>query len=1137
MATAKSSQQSKDNASVEKTSMFRRMVQKLKKGSTEDDLEVGTKNKIKTSQRGSTEPSLRDGKKERVLKKSRELKVACWNVRTMQDREESDRPQRRSALVARELAKLDIDIAAISEVRFADQGSLTEHGAGYTLYWSGKGKDERRQSGVGFMIENSIANKLQNLPVGHSDRLMSLRLPLQDNQFATLISVYAPTLQADPGTKEVFYSELRSLLASVNEADKILVLGDFNARVGRDNEVWPGVLGRHGVGNCNDNGRLLLELCAERGLSITNTLFQQKARFKTTWRHPRSKHWHLLDYILVRQRDISDVLHTRVMPSADCFIDHRLVRAKLRLSIKPPVKRKGPQMKRVQVDRLLGLREEFQSKLDVRLNSNKGQWQKEDPESQWKQLKAALQETAAEVAGYSSRKNRDWFDENDPAIDALLQTKRSCHQRTLSKPDDPAAKVAYREACSTLQRKLREMQNNWWVNMAEKTQHFADIGNVRAFYEALRAIYGPTHRIQAPLRSADGSQLLTDKPAILHRWSEHYGNLFGDRRQVQEESIMRIPQHEVRVELDNTPTQEEVKTAISKLKCHKAPGVDGIPAEVYKVGGDALLERLTGLFATCWEQGVVPQDLRDAVIVSLYKNKGEKSDCSNYRGVTLLSIAGKILARVVLDRLIPTIAEENLPESQCGFRAKRGTTDMIFVLRQIQEKCREQNMGLYAAFIDLTKAFDTVSRDGLWKILSRLGCPPKLLAILQQLHEGQKGQVKHSGDLSEPFPIDNGVKQGCVLAPTLFAIFFSMMLREAKEDLTEGIYIRFRTDGSIFNLRRLLARTKTLEELILDLLFADDCALLAHTEEALQTVVNHFAEACKAFGLTISLKKTEVMYQKPPRGTYTPPQISIDGQSLNAVEHFTYLGSVISNDATVTKDVDSRLGKACSSFGRLQKRVWKNHSLRLSTKIQVYRAVVITTLLYGAETWVLYRKQVRLLERFHQRCLRCIMGIKWQDYVTNIEVLERANLPSMEALLLSKQLRWAGHLSRMEDSRMPKAVFYSELCQGKRDRGAPRKRYKDQLKRQLSSAGIPVKEWENIANDRNAWRAATKRGAESFETARRESAAEKRSHRKAAAAQSAPTQGFTCPACSRVCGSRIGLHSHRRACRGGQPSQ
>ena len=133
---------------------------------------------------------------------------------------------------------------------------------------------------------------------------------------------------------------------------------------------------------------------------------------------------------------------------------------------------------------------------------------------------------------------------------------------------------------------------------------------------------------------------------------------------------------------------------------------------------------------------------------------------------------------------------------------------MIFVLMQIQEKCREKSMGLYAAFVDLAKAFDTVSRDGLWKILACLDCPPNFPTILRQLHEGQQGQVKHNGSLSGSFPISNGVKQGCVLASTLFSIFFSIMLREEKEDLLDGIYIHFRTDGSLFNLRRLLARTK-----------------------------------------------------------------------------------------------------------------------------------------------------------------------------------------------------------------------------------------------------------------------------------------------------------------------------------------
>ena len=110
-----------------------------------------------------------------------------------------------------------------------------------------------------------------------------------------------------------------------------------------------------------------------------------------------------------------------------------------------------------------------------------------------------------------------------------------------------------------------------------------------------------------------------------------------------------------------------------------------------------------------------------------------------------------------------------------------------------------------------------------------------------------------------------------------------------------------------------------------------------------------------------------MLYQFPPEEAYSPPHISIDGINLNVVEHFTYLDSVISNDATVSKDLDNRLSKASSSFGRLSKRVWQSHSLRLFIKIQVYRAVVIPTLLYGEETWVLYWKQIRPLDLFHQQ--------------------------------------------------------------------------------------------------------------------------------------------------------------------------
>ena len=384
-----------------------------------------------------------------------------------------------------------------------------------------------------------------------------------------------------------------------------------------------------------------------------------------------------------------------------------------------------------------------------------------------------------------------------------------------------------------------------------------------------------------------------------------------------------------KLDLDVPPNSTEIRKSIDKMKPGKAPGSDGIPAKSFRDGGEVVRLQLQSLFNACWDRGTIPQDLRDTVISPLYKNKGTKSDCSNYRGIALLSVARKILARVLLNRLISTLAEDNTPESQCGFHANGGTTDMIFVFRQIQEKWGEQNMALYATFIGRTKAFDIVSREGPWNILERLGCPPTFLTIIKKLHEGQVGQVKLAGTLSDTFPISNGVKQGCILAPTLFSIFFSMILREAKEDIKDGIFIRFRTAGSIFNLHRLLAQTKTLEQMVLELLFADDCALIALTEKALQRTVNCFRKAATAFGLTISLKKTEVIYQSPPGESYSELHITIDNTKLNAVENFTYLGSVMSNDATI--NLDNRLSKASSSFGRLTKRVWQDryHSPRL----------------------------------------------------------------------------------------------------------------------------------------------------------------------------------------------------------------
>ena len=144
-----------------------------------------------------------------------------------------------------------------------------------------------------------------------------------------------------------------------------------------------------------------------------------------------------------------------------------------------------------------------------------------------------------------------------------------------------------------------------------------------------------------------------------------------------------------------------------------------------------------------------------------------------------MSTAGKILAKVLLNRLNEHLEQLRfLPESQGGFRKDRGTIDMIFTARQLPEKCQEQNVDLYMIIVGLNKAYDTVSREGYWKIVATFGCPT-VIAMVRQIHDGMLARVQNDGEFSDPFPVTNEVKQGCVLPSTLFSMMFSAMLTDA----------------------------------------------------------------------------------------------------------------------------------------------------------------------------------------------------------------------------------------------------------------------------------------------------------------------------------------------------------------------
>ena len=266
---------------------------------------------------------------------------------------------------------------------------------------------------------------------------------------------------------------------------------------------------------------------------------------------------------------------------------------------------------------------------------------------------------------------------------AMIEYKREPSQRNL---------LALKAARSKAQQTARRCANDYWLQLSENIQQASDTGNIRCMYEGIKQATGKPVKKCAPLKSKTG-EVITDQDKQMTRWVEHYLELYSRENLVSQEALDALEDVPVLEELDAEPTLEELSKAIDALSCGKAPGED------------------------------VPQDMRDAKIVTLYKNKGDRSDCNNYHGIFLLSIVRKVFARVVLARL-QVLADRVYPESQCGFRAERSTVDMIFSVRQLQEKCREQQMPLYMAFIDLTKAFDFVSRRGLFQLLKKIGCPP-----------------------------------------------------------------------------------------------------------------------------------------------------------------------------------------------------------------------------------------------------------------------------------------------------------------------------------------------------------------------------------------------------------------------------
>ena len=258
-------------------------------------------------------------------------------------------------------------------------------------------------------------------------------------------------------------------------------------------------------------------------------------------------------------------------------------------------------------------------------------------------------------------------------------------------------------------------------------------------YEGIKGVIGPQPKKCAPIAAKDGTAL-TSKDEQLGRLIEHLSELYG-HTPVFDNVFQSLPAFETKDEIAAEPTLGDVKCAIAALRGGKSPGEDGIPSEILKAGGEVLVSQLDRLLTECWRSEKIPDEMRNALVVILYKSKGSRSDCNNYRAIALLSVVGKVFARVLLSRL-KVLAEDVYPESQCGLRANRSTSDIIFSLRLLKEQCGQRNLPLHIAFMDLSKAFDTVNRQAPMDMLLYTGAPAKLVKLIDSLHEGTKGKVR-----------------------------------------------------------------------------------------------------------------------------------------------------------------------------------------------------------------------------------------------------------------------------------------------------------------------------------------------------------------------------------------------------------
>lgn len=602
------------------------------------------------------------------------------------------------------------------------------------------------------------------------------------------------------------------------------------------------------------------------------------------------------------------------------------------------------------------------------------------------------------------------------------------------------AQKNYQAAHKEVKASIKRDKRHYYDELAREGEEAAVKGNLRQLYENTKRLNNKWRCSPGPIKDSTG-KLLTSKNDQVARWAEYFKLLLNQPPPAEKAYVLPADTDlDISCEL---PTEEEIAKAIRSLHPRKAAGPDNVPPEILRSTINESVEIFLQLFTRIWDEEKVPQAWKMSNVVKIPK-KGDLQNCGNYRGISLLSVPGKVLSRILLERMRQSV-DSLLRENQAGFRQHRSCTDQIATLRIIIEESLEWNSPLYISFVDFEKAFDSIDRDVLWAIMRHYGIPDKIVRIVKSTYDGATCRVVHEGQLSEAFEVVTGGRQGCLLTPFLFLLVIDWIMVSVNEGRRTGIQW-----GMFSQLD--------------DLDFADDLALLSHSRHHMQEKTSRLEETAASAGLRINRTKTKVMRV---RNQDTQP-ITLKTGDIEEVTSFTYLGSVVSATGGTEEDIKARLNKARVSFRSLD-RIWRSSVVSRSTKLRIFRSNVLAVLLYGAESWRTTKSLINKVQVFINNSLRRICGIRWPEKMANRELWKLTGQDPVEMVIKRRRWSWIGHtLRRSSTSITRQALRWTP--QGCRHRGRPKNTWKRSLEKEMRTAGLSWTDMDRRAQDRAGWR-------------------------------------------------------------------